>query len=306
MNIGDIYPSNLWGDMIVRKYKNSRQVTIEFLESGYKYTAQKNNIMQGQIRDARRQADEVKVKELAKKLTKRVFLYTVKALSSFDKMHKKQLSFLKSETIREEKLEHLWNVLSKIYTHKEYGEYRVIDKISSNRYKIRFLESGNEYTHTLPHLQSKRVTDISRYSQEELKRRQSQYAATNYLQNREHRLEHAKAYQKANPEKARLNNHRRRAKRCNADGSYTKAEVDLIFENQNGLCTSCKKQLTPENKHLDHIMPIALGGSNYANNLQWLCQYCNNSKSAKHPDEWAAYIQTPMFKKRLEIMRNPL
>lgn len=33
----------------------------------------------------------------------------------------------------------------------------------------------------------------------------------------------------------------------------------------------------------DHIMPMDLGGSNDASNLQLLCQSCNSSKHAKHP-----------------------
>jgi len=35
--------------------------------------------------------------------------------------------------------------------------------------------------------------------------------------------------------------------------------------------------------HMDHIMPIALGGSNTDDNMQLLRKECNLQKQAKHP-----------------------
>lgn len=34
---------------------------------------------------------------------------------------------------------------------------------------------------------------------------------------------------------------------------------------------------------MDHIMPLALGGTNTDDNIQLLCPTCNRSKHAKHP-----------------------
>ena len=36
-------------------------------------------------------------------------------------------------------------------------------------------------------------------------------------------------------------------------------------------------------QHLDHIMPLALGGSNTDDNIQLLRARCNLQKRAKHP-----------------------
>ena len=42
--------------------------------------------------------------------------------------------------------------------------------------------------------------------------------------------------------------------------------------------------------HVDHRMPLSLGGSNYPDNLQLLCPTCNLSKSATHPDIYEKQI----------------
>ena len=38
-----------------------------------------------------------------------------------------------------------------------------------------------------------------------------------------------------------------------------------------------------KNYHIDHIMPLALGGYNGPPNLQILCRTCNQKKYCKHP-----------------------
>jgi len=98
-------------------------------------------------------------------------------------------------------------------------------------------------------------------------------------------------YRVANKENFIVYCRNRIARKRNADGSHTASDIRAIFENQRGLCANCKAKLTKSGKqkyHVDHVMPLALGGSNWPSNLQCLCQKCNLSKGAKHPDDWAA------------------
>ena len=100
----------------------------------------------------------------------------------------------------------------------------------------------------------------------------------------------ARAYRMSNPDKMAANSRNRRALVRQAEGTHMAADVHAIFDKQRGLCASCNVRLIRSGKqkyHVDHIMPLSLGGSNWPANLQCLCPTCNLSKSAKHPSDWA-------------------
>lgn len=83
--------------------------------------------------------------------------------------------------------------------------------------------------------------------------------------------------------KAIYRKNRRYAER-NAEGKLSVGIRGKLLELQKGCCTICKNKLvlTGERKyHLDHIVPIARGGTNYDENIQLLCFDCNVSKSDK-------------------------
>lgn len=93
----------------------------------------------------------------------------------------------------------------------------------------------------------------------------------------------ARNYQIKNAEYFRISTQNRRAKIKNNGGKLSNNILDVLHKNQNGRCNYCECNLNKSGCHLDHIMPIALGGTNTDDNVQLLCPTCNLKKSAKNP-----------------------
>ncbi len=106
--------------------------------------------------------------------------------------------------------------------------------------------------------------------------------AAHYLANKEKAAAYRSAYQKANPEKVKILNHKRRALKRQSGGALSIALTEKLFKLQKGKCPCCRLPLGKD-FHLDHILPLALGGSNTDDNIQLLRAKCNMQKSAKHP-----------------------
>lgn len=90
------------------------------------------------------------------------------------------------------------------------------------------------------------------------------------------------AWLAANPDTSRIRNQNRRARKLASSGKLSKGLDQKLFKLQKGKCACCKRPLG-DNYHLDHIMPLALGGAHVDSNIQLLRQRCNNEKHAKHP-----------------------
>lgn len=91
-----------------------------------------------------------------------------------------------------------------------------------------------------------------------------------------------KAWKLANPQKVAESHRNRRARKRNAEGFHTAADIREILNSQRRKCAVCRISIT-KNYHVDHVIPLALGGSNNRDNLQLLCPSCNLSKNAQHP-----------------------
>lgn len=105
---------------------------------------------------------------------------------------------------------------------------------------------------------------------------------------REVKNKHAANWHLENKEKSRANWQNRRARVKQAKGKLTVGIDKVLYALQKGKCACCRNDLNKY--HLDHKMPIALGGDNTDENIQLLCPRCNLSKGAKHPIDFMQSI----------------
>lgn len=95
-----------------------------------------------------------------------------------------------------------------------------------------------------------------------------------------------KAWRQQNPESVRAHAMTRWAIKKGSAGTYTAQDVHEMVAAQKGKCINCLKPFG-EKFHVDHIVPLSRGGPNIRSNLQILCPFCNISKHAADPIEWA-------------------
>lgn len=119
------------------------------------------------------------------------------------------------------------------------------------------------------------------------------YNAAYYAANGEAERARCEAYRANNINRRRISDaeryldnpgayHTRRALKRGAGGVLSKGLAAKLMVLQKGKCPCCGKPLG-KNYHMDHIMPLALGGSNTDDNIQLLRATCNNQKYTKHP-----------------------
>jgi len=102
-----------------------------------------------------------------------------------------------------------------------------------------------------------------------------------YRANTERAKERIYAWYRANPEKVATARENRRSREMKAEGSFTEQQwhdLCAIYDNR-CLCCGSTEPLT-----VDHVIPLARGGSNDISNLQPLCLRCNKRKHTKATD----------------------
>ena len=107
-----------------------------------------------------------------------------------------------------------------------------------------------------------------------------------YEKNKEKIIGQVLKWRNENKESVKIYARATAAKRRSAAGAYTKKDVQDILEKQKHKCAYCKKSVK-DGYHVDHVVPLARGGTNWPDNLQILCPFCNLSKGVKDPIEYA-------------------
>jgi 5-methylcytosine-specific restriction endonuclease McrA len=171
---------------------------------------------------------------------------------------------------------------------KEHSEYYL--SLSEEKKKER---NGRGRVFYANHIERER-TRSKKYSEEHKEEKRLKNKKYN-RENHAHKTFHNMEYRKAHPEQCRIDARNRRARVKNASGNgWIAKEEKQLFEDYCHRCAYCggKTRLT-----VDHIVPLALGGSHSIDNAVPACLSCNSSKGARPLLIWM-YRQSCVPQKR--------
>jgi 5-methylcytosine-specific restriction endonuclease McrA len=107
-----------------------------------------------------------------------------------------------------------------------------------------------------------------------------------YRKHRTRLLAQNKAAHHKNPQLKMTRKRNYLARKRAAAGKHSATDIAIIFKLQRGHCAYCRLPIARK-YHVDHIEPLARGGTNWPRNLQLLCATCNTSKQATDPIDFA-------------------
>ncbi len=112
-------------------------------------------------------------------------------------------------------------------------------------------------------------------------RKKSATSADWYLKNKDRAYLSHQIYSKSNPDLIQAIRLNYLARKKGAKGSFNRSDIIALFRKQHGRCAICGEKL--KRYHIDHIVPLKLGGTNNPHNLQLTHGKCNQRKGAKDP-----------------------
>lgn len=173
-------------------------------------------------------------------------------------------------------------IRNKVWAENNREKARASSKKTREENKDKYLEKEAAYRAAnkekiANRAKEKRLSDIENARKKDAKK---------YAANPAKALSASNKWRRNNPEKSRAIWHNRRARKIEAGGDLSKGLAERLFKLQRGKCACGCGQPLGDDYHLDHRMPLALGGSNTDDNIQLLTATCNLKKGAKHPVEF--------------------
>lgn len=123
-----------------------------------------------------------------------------------------------------------------------------------------------------------------KHASEQISRRRQYYIA-----NKEKCNMNSKAWRLANPLAYRASQHAARARKRNAEGTYTADDIKRQLGSQSGKCYWCGEKISFDGSNkltVDHLIALSRGGTNLPNNIVCACKTCNVRKWANTPWEF--------------------
>lgn len=115
---------------------------------------------------------------------------------------------------------------------------------------------------------------------------QNERSRAYHTHNQERENARSKAWRLANPIAYRATQQAARARRRNAPGRYTAVDFERQFGLQGERCYWCGEGISLQGGDaatVDHLIPLAKGGTNAPNNIVCACKVCNRRKWANMP-----------------------
>lgn len=128
-----------------------------------------------------------------------------------------------------------------------------------------------------------------RQPSDEEKQKRGEYIRSYYAANKDRLKSKVKEYREAHKDDVRAWSVGRKARKRDAAGRFTADNIRTIRALQRDKCAYCRKALKGKG-HIDHIKPLARGGTNDPRNLQLTCEPCNLRKKAKDAIKFAQEI----------------
>lgn len=169
----------------------------------------------------------------------------------------------------------------KIQAHRATPAYRehlaAYGKVYYATNRERRRAQGKAYRQSHPELTPKRQTYLAVHHTERLA-----YLAGYRRQHGRRQRELERAWRVKNPERNRLKGVRRRSRMAGASGVCTLEQLLMRVAYYGHQCAYCRGPY----ETLDHVIPLARGGTNWPSNLRPCCRLCNTRKGTLLLHEW--------------------